>query len=195
MNVIVRSIRGEFYGWIFQAWIFEARAVFERRASCVHNVLAVKFAMRHCKQCVSNEASKRSRGPVRNWDVNFSSFQMCLPWHVPTLRWSLSRYRSLSLSPFLSPTRFFNFFFFSLSPPIRVIRTDTPISTMQTWIVTRVIWVIVCACVCVWKIKWIDACSLFAVKCNLIELEALEPSCITDINNKFLDISARIITC
>lgn len=115
------------------------------RASCVHNVLAVKFAMRHCKQCVSNEASKRSRGPVRNWDVNFSSFRMCLPWHVPTALIALSLSISFSLS-FLAPTRFFNFFFFSSFLPIRVIRTDE-ISTMQTWIVTRVIWVIVYICV------------------------------------------------
>lgn len=86
------------------------------RASCVHNVLAVKFAMRHCKQCVSNEASKRSRGPVRNWDVNFSSFRMCLPWHVPTALIALSLSISFSLS-FLAPTRFFNFFFFFLFPP------------------------------------------------------------------------------
>lgn len=41
--------------------VYIGRSVF-KQAHRVHNVLAVKFAMCHCKQCASNEASKLSRG-------------------------------------------------------------------------------------------------------------------------------------
>lgn len=129
------------------------------RASCVHNVLAVKFAMRHCKQCVSNEASKRSRGPVRNWDVNFSSFRMCLPWHVPTALIVLSLSISFSLS-FLAPTRFFNFFFFFplSSRYVSFERTRYPRCKRESLHV-----LFGSSCICVWKIKWIDACYVCCV--------------------------------